>query len=548
MSDALWRLTIAEAADLVRTRRLSPVELTEALIARTATFDGQIHAYITPTPERALESARAAEAEIVAGRYRGPLHGIPFGLKDIYDTVGILTSAHSRVCLHNVPDTDATVTRLLYQAGGVLMGKLATHEFAFGGPSHDLPWPVPRNPWNIEHFAAGSSSGSGAAVAAGFVPAAMGSDTGGSIRGPAALCGIAGVKPTFGLVSRRGVIPNSWTFDHCGPMAWTVEDCAILLQAVAGHDPQDPASAPVAVPDYRSALKEDLRGVRIGVIRHFWERDVPAGDEMRRAMDAALSVLAGLGATIETAGMRPLQDYCDVRTLVSLAELFSLHRSDLIRRPGDFGAEFLRRTLAACVFQAADYVDALRERHVLLEEAAPLYRKYDVLLTAGIGPAPRLDQVIGIDFWRKPNIFYPFSVMGGPVLSVCHGYSASGLPLGMQIAGAPFQEERVLRVGHAYEKATSWRNTRPRLVEGTVAPPVTPAKTPPGPECNPAERRLVEDLAGRAGLNLGEREHALLLEAAPYALAMAQRLRRDRARSEEPALTSFSAPPAHPPL
>ena len=236
-------LTIAEAAPLIERKQLSPVELTTALIRRAETLDPQINAYLLLTSERALDQARAAEREIMAGTYRGPMHGVPFGLKDIYSTAGIRTTGHSKICSDTVPSADATTVARLYGAGAVLTGKLATHEFAHGGPSFDLPWPPARNPWNREHFTGGSSSGSGAAVAAGFVPGALGSDTGGSIRGPAALCGVVGLKPTYGLVSRSGVYTNSFSFDHAGPMTWTVEDCAIMLQVIAGHDPNDPASA-----------------------------------------------------------------------------------------------------------------------------------------------------------------------------------------------------------------------------------------------------------------------------------------------------------------
>src|SRR6201993_5339561 len=262
----LYRLTIADAPRLIERRRLSPVELTDALLARIEALDPQLNAFLLPTPERAREQARAAEREIMAGSYRGPLHGIPFGLKDIYATAGIRTTSHSKICENLVPTEDATTVAKLYQAGGVLLGKLATHEFAHGGPSFDLPWPPARNPWNRDHFTGGSSSGAGGGVGAGFVPGALGSDTGGSIRGPAALCGIVGLKPTYGLVSRAGVYANSFTFDHAGPMTWTVEDWGILLQAIAGHDPKDPASAGRPVPDYRAELSAGVKGLRIGVL------------------------------------------------------------------------------------------------------------------------------------------------------------------------------------------------------------------------------------------------------------------------------------------
>src|SRR5689334_3583675 len=305
MADELGFLTIAEAARLIERKQLSPVELTTALIRRAEALDPQLDAYLLPTPERALEQARQAEQEITAGRHRGPMHGIPFALKDIYATAGIRTTGHSRVCIDAVPTADATTVRKLYDAGAVLTGKLATHEFAHGGPSFDLPWPPARNPWNREHFTGGSSSGSGAAVAAGLVPAALGSDTGGSIRGPAALCGVVGLKPTYGLVSRCGVYANSFSFDHAGPMTWTVEDCAIVLQAIAGHDPNDPASATRPVPDYRAALTGDIKGLRIGVVRHLHEDDCTVTPEVGTALEEAFAVLRSLGATLGEARLRP---------------------------------------------------------------------------------------------------------------------------------------------------------------------------------------------------------------------------------------------------
>src|SRR5262249_3655739 len=256
-----------------------------ALIARIERFDAQTRAFITPTFELARRQARAAEAEIAAGKSRGPLHGIPFALKDIYDTKGILTSAHSRVFIDRVPAEDATTTARLYEAGAVLMGKLATHEMAHAGPSFDLPWPPARNPWNLAHFTGGSPSGSGSAVAAGLGARALGSDTGGSIRGPASLCGVVGLMPTFGLVSRAGVITNSYTYDHCGPLARTVEDCALTLQALAGYDTKDPGSIQRPIPQYREALGQDLRGLRIGVLRHHWEQDIAASEDVRKAID-----------------------------------------------------------------------------------------------------------------------------------------------------------------------------------------------------------------------------------------------------------------------
>jgi aspartyl-tRNA(Asn)/glutamyl-tRNA(Gln) amidotransferase subunit A len=339
MAVELAFMTIAEAARLIEQKRLSPVELTTALIRRTEALDPQLNAYLLLTADRALDQARRAEREIMAGGYRGPMQGIPFGLKDIYATAGIRTTGHSRVCLDTVPSADATTVRKLYEAGAVLTGKLATHEFAHGGPSFDLPWPPARNPWDREHF----TGGSGAAVAAGFVPAALGSDTGGSIRGPAALCGIVGLKPTYGLVSRYGVYANSFSFDHAGPMTWTVEDCAIVLQAIAGHDPSDPASASRPVPDYRAALSGDIKGLRIGIVRHLHADDCAVTPEVNAALEEAFAVLRSLGTTLGEVRLRPAQDYYDVKVTVAESELLAVHEQALRTRPSDFGEDFLGR-------------------------------------------------------------------------------------------------------------------------------------------------------------------------------------------------------------
>src|SRR5438874_8902947 len=280
-------LTIAEAARLIQQREVSPVELVDSRLARIEKLDGKLHSFIRVLADQARADARAAESEIAAGRYRGPLHGIPIGLKDIYETAGVATTGHSKVMQDHVPKADAFSVAKLRQAGALVMGKLATHEFAFGGPSFDLPWPPARNPWDTSRFTGGSSSGTGAAVAAGLVLGGTGSDTGGSIRGPAAYCGLAGLKPSYGLISRAGILPLAFSLDHAGPMAWTAQDCAIMLQAMAGYDAGDPARADRPVPDYRAASRSGAEGLRIGLIRHFYERDNEANAATRQAIDAA---------------------------------------------------------------------------------------------------------------------------------------------------------------------------------------------------------------------------------------------------------------------
>jgi aspartyl-tRNA(Asn)/glutamyl-tRNA(Gln) amidotransferase subunit A len=537
MTEALHYLSMADAARHIEARDLSPVTLVEALLERIEALNPQLDAFVTQTSEQAREAARQAETEIMAGDYRSPLHGIPFGLKDIYDVAGIPTTGHSHTAMDNVPAADAAVTANLVAAGGILMGKLSTHEFAHGGPSFDLPWPPARNPWNREHFTGGSSSGSGAAVAAGFMFGAMGSDTGGSIRNPAALCGIVGLKPTYGLVSRHGVIPNSYSFDHCGPMTRTVEDCAIMLTAIAGFDPADPASAKVDIPDYRAAFTGDIGGLRIGIVRHFWEQDLPANEEVCAAMDAALKTLEDLGAVCEDVRLLPMQDYYDVKVVIAESELFSVHRKALCERPGDFGGDFLARSLPACLFSGADYVEAQRRRRLQVAAMEPIYEAYDLLVTAGpYGPAPRLDAHTSIGFWQKPSIATPFDVTGGPALSLCNGFSESGLPLAMQIIGRPFDDAMVLRVADAYEKATPWHRRHPKLEATTTFDRPAPYAPPTPPVTLDAESQaFVATQARQAGLSLTDDQLAFLYEAAPHALAMAERLRQPLSWSDEPA-------------
>jgi aspartyl-tRNA(Asn)/glutamyl-tRNA(Gln) amidotransferase subunit A len=545
MAAELHDLPIAELSGLIAARKLSPVDLVEALIRRVEQYDEQTHAFITRTFDLARRQAREAEAEIAAGAYRGPLHGIPFALKDIYDTKGILTSGHSRVFIDRVPGEDATATTRLHDAGAVLLGKLATHEMAHAGPSFDLPWPPARNPWNLAHFTGGSSSGSGAAVAAGLVPLALGSDTGGSIRGPASLCGVVGLMPTFGLVSRAGVITNSYTFDHCGPLARTVEDCALALEALAGYDPKDAGSLRRPIPPYRQALGQDLRGLRIGVLRHHWEEDIPASEDVCKAMDVALDVLRRLGARLEECRVRPLASYFDVKIIIAESEIFCVHQKNLIARPKDFGADFRSRVLPSVLFTASDYVQATREHRRMMVEMEPLYARFDAFVTAGMGEAPRLADYRSVSFWQKPSLLTAWNVTGQPVLQLPSGFGRNGLPLGMQVVGRPFGETTILRLGHAYERAAEWHARHPALVRGAAAPEVTPPPVLSGSadHVDAETRDLCVKGARRAGLELDDLMLAQLLEGAPSALGMVRRLRRDHDPHHEPA-NVFSFPSA----
>ena len=395
---------------------------------------------------------------------RGPLHGIPIGLKDIYETKGIRTTAHSRQLEHNVPQADGTVVRRLAEAGTVLLGKLATHEFALGGPSFDLPWPPARNPWNPERFTGGSSSGTGAAVAAGFVLGGTGTDTGGSIRTPSAYCGITGIKPTYGRVSKHGILPLSFSTDHAGPMAWTAEDCAILLEAMAGYDPLDPTCADRPVPPMRGEFGRGVRGVRIGVVRHFFEDDNPVGEPTRNAIEAAIATFKEAGAVVRDVTVPPLAQWYACGSLINLCESFDVHERNMRANFNGYG-ELLRDRLAlGALISAADYVHATRRRRELGNELALAVRDVDVLLTATVAnEAPPIENMPKWANFAKPNFQMPGNVSGYPAMSVCTGFGPAGLPLAMQLIGKPFAEPTLLRVAHAYEGATTWRSRRPLL-------------------------------------------------------------------------------------
>jgi aspartyl-tRNA(Asn)/glutamyl-tRNA(Gln) amidotransferase subunit A len=342
--------------------------------------------------------------------------------------------------------------------------------------------------------------------------------------------------PTSGLVSRSGVIPNSFTFDHCGPMARTVEDCAILLQAIAGYDPQDAGSIVHDVPNYRAALTGESKGMRIGALRHYWEKDMPAHPDLARAMEEAIHVFKGLGASVEDCQTFPMQDSFDTKVIIAETEIYSIHYDNLKSRPGDFGRDFLGRVLPACLFQSADYVQATREHRRILAGVRPLYEKYDVLLAAGFGPAPRLDAHRTANFWQKTSVFTPSNVFAGPSLALPNGIS-NGLPLGMQLIGRPFDEAAVLRAGHAYQRATDWHTRHPRLTADTPQPKLAPSGNEPvAADLDAATRDFVLCTAGRAGLKLNDYQTAILLETAPFALAMTERIRKPRNCMEEPAL------------
>ncbi len=458
MSDAIAYATIRELGARYRKRELSPVEVARALLARIEKLDPALHAFVTLTPDRALADARAAEDALRRGDER-PLLGIPVGHKDIYLTKGIRTTGGSALFADWVPDSDSTVGRRWQDAGTVLLGKLITHEFAFGLQFPGHRFQPARNPWNLEHIPGGSSSGSGAALAAGLLHGATGSDTGGSIRGPAAFCGITGLKPTYGRVSRAGVMTLSWTLDHTGPMARTVEDCAYLLQAIAGHDAADPASSTRPVDDYVGALDGNVRGLRIGVPRNYFFED--ADTDNVRAFEDALGTLRKLGADVRDLQI-PAFNLSRSFMLIMLSEAFAYHEQDLRLHLELYGEMLRERLLTGALVTGPEYVQAQRVRMQICADVAEVMKTVDVLATPTTPKtAPTFKTMYDPELAFPRTNMPPFNLTGQPTLALPCGLSASGLPLSLQLSGRAFEEATVLRLGHAYQRATDWHTRRP---------------------------------------------------------------------------------------
>jgi len=464
-TDLCYR-SISEAAAGLRRKEYSPTELAQACLDRIKAVDGQLHSYITITSELALAQARTAERELQGGNDRGPLHGIPIALKDLYATKGIRTTAHSKVLLDWVPQEDSECTVRLAQAGTVLLGKLAMHEFAFGGPGPDQAFPAARNPWNTDHIPGGSSSGSGAALAAGLCHGSMGSDTGGSIRGPASLCGIVGLKPTYGRVSRYGVVPLSWSLDHAGPMARTVEDCALLLQAIAGHDPKDPACANTPVPDYRAGLAQGVQGLRIGVPRSWFDEGEGTNPEVLAAVDEALRVLEKLGAKVTELDGTPFINARKANQTILVAEAYAYHEPDLQTKRELFGSSVRKRVLEGAFLSAADYINAQRARTALNDQIRGNFNQVDLFVhPTSPRTASKFEGYDPREADRLPSYTNPYNLTGLPAMSLPCGFTQGRLPIGLQIAGRPFDEATVFAAAHAYEQATEWHTRRPPIPE-----------------------------------------------------------------------------------
>ena len=463
----LCYMSAGDLARLIRDRQVSPVEVIDAHLARIEATEPTLNSFITLLPDHAREAARRAETQIQAGNYRGPLHGIPVGLKDLFNTAGVRTTSGSRILDNFIPTEDCTVAARFQQAGAILLGKLNMHQFAYGPTGENFDYGHMHNPWNPELVTGGSSGGSGSAAAAGQCTITMGSDTGGSVRIPAALCGIVGLKPTYGLVSRAGLTPLSWRLDHPGPMVRTVEDAALTMNVIAGHDPADPATTTREVPDYTGALTGSVEGLRIGVVRDYF--DAPLDSEVETAVRAAIAQLSEMGATVTEVSLPMFADAQAISGTILMSEAAAYHR-DLLARDGDKLTPSVRLRLEAGLFvSAADYLKAQQARARFNYEMAQLLREVDLLAGPGepITAPPILATEVEIEERTVGTVgaltqyTRPYNISGTPAISVPCGFSQAGMPIGLQLAGRAFDEVAVLRAAHAYEQATGWHTRRP---------------------------------------------------------------------------------------
>ncbi|MDE5466252.1 amidase [Bradyrhizobium sp. CSS354] len=469
-SHRINQLSIADAGHALRAGQITARQLTEDALDQVAALDPSVNAFVLVTAGRALNDAERADADFANGVDRGPMQGIPYALKDIYATARIRTTCHSNLFRDAVPSSDSAVAERLSNGGGVLIGKVGTFEFAIGGPSFDLPFPPARNPWNLEHSTGGSSSGSAAAVAAGMVRMAMGSDTGGSIRCPAGYCGVVGLKPTYGRVSRRGVFPLAYSLDHCGPLSWSVEDAALTMQVIAGYDALDAASADVPVPDFTGKIGRELVGLRIGYTRNFYIENPFCTADATKALDAAAQQLAALGAVVEEVVMPPFEQFEACKNTILFAEAYAIHENDLKTRPYAYGHKAYQTLVSGAVLSAADLVQAYRLRRelaVFLNQN--VLKAYDALLAPNtLRTAARFSSFGPDDGGGGGVLTGPFNVTGNPALALPIGFVADGLPLSAQIVGRPFDEPTVLQIGAAYEAAAGVTTHRPDLKAAKV--------------------------------------------------------------------------------
>lgn len=466
----LHYLSITETASLIRGGEVSPVEVTQAYLDRIDSLNDELGAYISVMGEKALAQARQAEADMQAGAYKGALHGIPVAIKDIIYTKGTLTTGGSRVLANFIPDEDSTIAQRLDAAGAVLLGKLNLSEFAIGG-TIDHPFGTPRNPWNTQHTAGGSSSGSGVAAAGGLCAGALGSDTGGSVRGPAAFCGIVGLRPTYGRVTRHGVLPMCWSMDTVGPMTRSVADCALMLNAIAGHDPRDPTSGSAPVPDYTASLSDGVRGLRIGLPTEMFDFE-GLNAEVRQSVMRAVSVLEEQGATADEISLPTSAHSGAVFIATADVDAAAYHHDWLRTRGDDYDWSTRARLESAALTPGWAYLKAQRARTLIANELQAALERFDALiLPSGPVAAPTIAASTGrpggyyqgkLDMGRR-RYTSPAALAGMPAISVPCGFSDDGLPIGMQIIGRRFAEPTLFQVAHAYELATDWHERHPAM-------------------------------------------------------------------------------------
>lgn len=469
--DGLAFLSLSELSELIRTRKVSPVEVTRATLQRIEKLNPILNAYITVTSEHATESARDAEKEIQQGKWRGPLHGVPVALKDLFDTAGVRTTAASGLFKDRVPDQDAEVVRRLKAAGAVLLGKLNMHEFAYGGSSTVSYFGAVHNPWELGHITGGSSGGSAAATAAGLCFGALGSDTGGSIREPAAYCGIVGLKPTYGLVSTRGVIPLSWSLDHVGPMTRTVADAAIMLQVIAGYDRQEITSEQMTISTYISALRSKTSALRVGIPHEFFFASLEP--EVEAVTKEALAVLRKLTANVKELTTVPVNNITDLKVLA--AEAYAYHADFVAKAPEQYQKPTLVVIRAGADIRTQDYILARREIERLRREIQSVFDTVDVIVTPTSPVPPPAISTLDAAYNSPANPDYSdirrltlrnttaFDKYGIPTISVPCGFTTKGLPVGLQISGPAGGEAVVLQLAYAYEQATEWHKKRPNV-------------------------------------------------------------------------------------
>lgn len=462
-ADALCDLDLKGVSEAIAAGKVSSLEATEAYLRRIETYDGALQSYITVMADEAR--ARAAEADKAGQRRerRGPLQGVPIALKDLIAVAGVRMTAGSRVLADHVPAADAFVTQRLHEAGAVILGKLSLHEFAFGRPATDRPFPTGRNPWDVRRAPAGSSSGSAVAVAAGLCAGALGSDTGGSIRGPASMVGIVGHKPTYGLVSRRGAVPMDWSLDHIGPMTRSVWDSAVMLQAIAGEDVGDTSTRGARVQDYTRSLEAGVKGMRLGLLRRYYVDWPGLHDDVRAAALIAFDELKRQGASVDDVHA-PTLDLAMAAWVAFLAEMYEYHAATLRARSQEYRDSLRPRIYMGALVTASDYLRAQRVRARLLREVNALLEKVDALIFPGqASPAIPFEDVPMKGVMPASGRFTaPWNLVGLPAIVVPCGVSADGMPVSMQIVGRAFDDATVLRVARAYERATEWHTRRPQ--------------------------------------------------------------------------------------